>query len=124
MKDKKASIYQTDRGVKIFLTKECYDFFEIKDVPFADSLEKKITKVTDVEGDISAVVAIAKPDIIVTNDVGTIKASEKMSIGANTLCELNGHVFFVLQVESPGCSYGQYLFIDQLKALKSKFDIE
>lgn len=150
MADVVANLYQTDRGVKILVIEDSENFFKIEGVPFRNSIEGKIKHLEVLSGDIKPVVITTKPDVVIAHDVNMTEGSVEMEIhsmkvvkkgkteliknkvvvsgcvevGSNVLCELNGHVFFALKSEGHECTYSQYLFIDQLRSLKAKLNID
>lgn len=136
-----AQLYQTDRGVKILVLEDSKNFFQIGDIPFNEIIDNRITKVSMLKGDVKSLMVAARPDVVVAkypeggtkkdivdgaNEiiVDSLNDSDEKIAGSVTLSELYGHVFFVIYSNGEECTYSQYLFIDQLRSLKAKLNID
>lgn len=128
-----ASLYQTDRGVKILAVGNCKSYFLINGVPLRSTIDEKITFVAELSGEMPSMLVTLKPDVVVIKDsiseskVVTVKFSEGIDneiVESITLNEYGGHVFFVVNPKGGECTYSQYLFIDQLRSLKAKLNID
>lgn len=135
-----ANLYKSERGVKVLVDANCNGFFDGKSVYFDNEIERRITLVEKLTGTPSSIIAVVKPDIFVEKDppvdgmdvlskdfnkVDVKLIDESGKEGASfTLYESNGDAFFLLKTSGGECTYSQYLFIDQLKSLKAKLNID